>query len=254
MLSKRSPLFIGNPTIDLETIDSTNIYANELISSGNPSEGTAVFSAFQTHGQGQFGKKWQAKAGENLTGSIILKPSFLSPDQQFCLTIVVALSISQLLEEIIDKPIWIKWPNDIYINRKKIAGVLIQNAIYGKRLENSIVGIGLNVNQNHFPSALPNPTSLALESGKKHDIISLRTHLFSNLERNYLQLKSKGKDELQVEYLSRLFQRNERRPYLIKQNTLVDGIIKGVNNQGLLMVEIEEHIQHFQMSEIQYRL
>lgn len=144
-----------------QTLDSTNSQARR--EAEECSEGCVWIADFQTAGRGQRGNSWESRNGENLTFSILFKPEFLPPHRQFLISQVCALGTYRYLT---DKgmPAKIKWPNDIYIGNKKICGMLIENSIADDKLSVSIAGIGLNLNQTHFASDAPNPTSLLMET------------------------------------------------------------------------------------------
>lgn len=143
------------------TLDSTNSQARR--EAGESGEGCVWIADFQTAGRGQRGNSWESRKGENLTFSILFKPEFLPPHKQFLISQVCAVGTYRYLTEK-GMPARIKWPNDIYIGNKKICGMLIENSISGDKLSVSIAGIGLNLNQTHFASDAPNPTSLLMET------------------------------------------------------------------------------------------
>ena len=145
----------------LEEVDSTNKYARRHIES---LDNLSVVSALsQTEGKGQGEHLWHSKAGENLLFSIILKnPPFAASDQKIISDLAARSIVSLLHSHGIEA--WIKPPNDIWVDRKKICGILIEHSLIGSRISWTIIGIGLNVNQTIFPSDLPNPTSMSLEN------------------------------------------------------------------------------------------
>lgn len=143
----------------LETIDSTNEEARRRISD---IDNLSVLSALeQTAGRGQRGNTWTSNAGENLMFSIVLKSPSLMAEDHFVLNEIAALSVTDFLSTYGIKAL-IKWPNDIYVDEKKICGILIENSFRGKSISSSIIGIGLNINQRNFNVNLPNPTSMVL--------------------------------------------------------------------------------------------
>ena len=146
------------------TLDSTNTQAAREIDTAE--EGTVWIADFQTAGRGQRGNKWESAESENLTFTILLRPEFLSPSRQFCISQICSIGVCRYL---VAKglPAKIKWPNDIYIGNKKICGMLIEHSIRGDKLAVSIAGIGLNLNQTRFASDAPNPTSLLLECSSR---------------------------------------------------------------------------------------
>ena len=159
------------------SIDSTNIYAIKRISEGLAHHGEVILADQQTAGRGQRGKNWEATAGENLFMSLIVKPELTSNDFAF-FSMMVAVVLSSYIETLFNGwQIAIKWPNDIYINDKKASGILIENTWKGAEWQYAVVGIGLNVNQQNFPSNIPNGTSLFIESGKSFDLFEIATDI-----------------------------------------------------------------------------
>ena len=143
----------------LESVDSTNDVAKRHISD---IDNLSVLSALeQTAGRGQRGNSWTSAPGENLMFSIVLKSPALMAEEHFALNEIAALSVSEFLSTYGIKA-QIKWPNDIYVDEKKICGILIENSFRGKSISSSIIGIGLNINQRNFNVNLPNPTSMLL--------------------------------------------------------------------------------------------
>ena len=136
---------------------------NQLIKNTEVAEGTVVLAKEQTSGRGQVNNTWESSYGDNLLMSIVLYPEFLHAGNQFLLSKFVSLAIVDFLSYYLEN-VTIKWPNDIYVGNKKIAGVLIENSLRGAFISSSVVGIGLNVNQTEFSSSIPNPTSLKNES------------------------------------------------------------------------------------------
>jgi BirA family biotin operon repressor/biotin-[acetyl-CoA-carboxylase] ligase len=127
----------------------------------------AITADKQKSGRGRQNKKWESEAGKNLLLSFLLYPS-TPPSLQFDICCYVSVALAEQIAELCPaSEVYIKWPNDIYIGNKKVAGILIENFIYRERIKYSIVGIGLNLNQTVFPPSLPNPTSVFLETATK---------------------------------------------------------------------------------------
>lgn len=232
-----SALFTGVNLLELSTIDSTNNYAQQLIRSGNFIEGTIVWAHEQTEGRGQRGKSWDSKQGDSLTFSLLYRPVFLSATWQFRLSMAVALGIVDTLNELTNEQVFkIKWPNDIYYGDKKVAGILIENSMQQGLISSSVIGIGLNVNQQAFDPELPNPTSLALCLGRGFELKELLLQLCDTIERRYLQLKADRIAEIQEEYTSKLFKLGQQVKFLNNDAEIV-ATIKGVNPQGKLVLE-----------------
>ena len=152
-------------------IDSTNSYLQNLLDKGEDVADNVVVTDFQTSGKGQGKNVWQSEDGKNLLFSIALDMSFLKAEDQFLLTQMVSVAMINVLKKYLpEENLFIKWPNDIYFNNKKIAGILIKNEIKGMMLGTSIIGIGLNVNQTTFDENLPNPISMKMITGKDYDL------------------------------------------------------------------------------------
>ena len=135
-------LFIGKSLLFLHEVESTNTYAMNLLRNVNPIEGTLVYTDFQTNGKGQRGATWTSEIGQNITASVILKPRFLGYDKTFYLSKISALAVYDVLTEILpisQYDIKIKWPNDILVNKKKIAGILIENQFNGNYLTSCVI-------------------------------------------------------------------------------------------------------------------
>lgn len=246
-------LFIGKVANYLASVDSTNIFANNLLSKSTPIEGTVIYTDNQYAGKGQIGSKWESAVGENIILSIILYPKFLPIQTQFKLNQVVALAVYDLLAAYIAPvdQLSVKWPNDIYIKDKKIGGILIENKLKGSLLTSTIVGLGLNINQTNFSPNLPNPTSLLLETKKRQDTYDLIGLFCEHLERRYLQLKAKQHKQLDQDYLNALYAYQELRSYKIAATeTLFEGKIVGISPTGKLQIQTTYEILEFYFKEV----
>ena len=134
--------------IELECLASTNDYLRELKAKNKLEDFTVVVSQYQTAGKGQRGKKWLSNKSENLLFSIFLRPQKIHVSDQFLLTQLISVSIVSYLRTAYNiSDAMIKWPNDIYVGDKKLGGVLIENAVQGKYIHDTIIGVGMNINQ-----------------------------------------------------------------------------------------------------------
>ncbi|MDE5927427.1 MAG: biotin--[acetyl-CoA-carboxylase] ligase, partial [Duncaniella sp.] len=141
-----------------DTLPSTSSYLAGI--AADAPHGTVVMAREQTAGRGQRGNSWEAEPGCNITLSLLLRPEGLHPARQFVISQAVSLAIADLVSHFVAAPVSIKWPNDIYVDDRKICGILIENTITGTSIDRTIVGIGLNVNQTEFRSDAPNPVSM----------------------------------------------------------------------------------------------
>jgi BirA family biotin operon repressor/biotin-[acetyl-CoA-carboxylase] ligase len=231
-------IFTGKTLIYLPTCHSTNDYATNLINeTTNAAEGTLVITPCQTAGKGQRGNSWESQPGENLTFSIIFHPSFLSIQDQFYLNIISALAVRNTIAHYTNEKVMVKWPNDIYLNNKKICGILIQNTIKKDKIGHSIIGIGLNVNQKNF--AEPKATSLYLAEHKEFDHNAVLNTLLENLEGLYLQLRQNGLATLYQAYLSHLYRYNSPHMYQAGEDVF-EGTITGLDSYGRLLILLPE--------------
>jgi BirA family biotin operon repressor/biotin-[acetyl-CoA-carboxylase] ligase len=164
----------------LKETDSTNAEALRILSKTKPADGFMVFADYQTAGRGQYGRNWHSEAGKNLLFSLIFENLNFKAEELFRIHVATSLSILSILKNEGLESLAVKWPNDIYCQGKKLGGLLVQNQFKGKQCESSIIGIGLNVNQQQFPSDL-NACSLSLLTGKTYEreplAISIRAEL-----------------------------------------------------------------------------
>ncbi|MEO0341732.1 MAG: biotin--[acetyl-CoA-carboxylase] ligase [Bacteroidota bacterium] len=249
----KNTIFIGKVLHHFDVLPSTNTYAQELLSKSRPADGTAIITDHQYQGRGQIGTTWDSEAGQNITLSVILYPKFLQARQQFLLSQAIAIGVSSFIAELVEKEVWIKWPNDIYIEDRKVCGLLIQNAISGRSLQNAIIGIGINLNQTQFADQLKKATSIAIETGRHHTVFDILPDLFQAIERNYLLLRKGEYDSIRELYLKRLYRYQTWQQYEDNSGQIFRGRILGVSEQGELQIQSEvETIRSFALKEIKF--
>ena len=223
-----------------DILDSTNKYL-EAIDTSLVEEGLVVRAKCQNAGVGQQGNVWESESDKNLTFSILLKPSFLPIANRYMLTKVVSLAMVDFLkQEIHSEAISIKWPNDIYVGKNKICGILISNKFRAGRYNASIVGVGFNVNQTIFGSNIPNPTSLKLITGKDYEPGLILNGIMNHISERYDELKAGKVSELDEKYLANLLYLGEEREYYYRNN-LVRGTIRNVTKEGFLLIETSDN-------------
>ena len=205
----------------------------------------------QFAGRGQQNNVWESENGKNLTVSIYLKPSFVSANHQFDLNKAISLGVLDCLREILGEHCYVKWPNDIYYHDKKIGGILIENVIKGQQLKESIIGIGLNVNQIKFNSHLVQASSIAKILHQDYSLEKLLPQICKHIESRYLQLKAGKTEKLTVDYQKVLFRIDEFHDYEI-DGKIVSGKIEGVTPSGRLVLEIDKEIKMFHLKEIKF--
>ena len=251
-------LFIGKNLLFLHEVESTNTYAMNLLRNVNSIEGTVIYTDNQTKGKGQRGAEWSSEIAQNVTTSIILKPHFLSIDNTFYLSKISALAVYDVLAEIIPNSqydIKIKWPNDILVNKSKIAGILIENNFSHTSIQHSVVGIGLNVNQLSFNEFEKVATSLKLLTGINYSRTDLLELLCSKLEKWYLKLKEQKLDFINESYLNCLFGLNHTLSFIDLKENVFDAKILGVSSNGKLIVELQDSsIKQYDIKEVKFVL
>jgi len=231
---------------------STNDEALQRIRSGKVPEGTVVVTDNQTKGRGQRSNVWITLPGVNLTFSIILLPSFLPVNNQFYLNMSIALGIADFLQHLIPtKTVRIKWPNDIIIDDKKVCGILIENQLSGQRIQHSVIGIGLNVNQMQFE--FEKASSLAALSGRAFQLPELLEGLLEKIEARYLMLRNQQTQKLLDDYLTTMYWIGERHIFSDAQ-TQFQGVIIGIDEIGRLRIEVGNEVKLFSVKEVNYLL
>lgn len=240
--------FETNTVHYLPSCHSTNEVAQNLLQS-DVKEGTIVITDEQIAGKGQRGNEWLSAPGQNLTFSLILRPRFLMPNEQFFITIAISLALKEILEEYLPGQVEIKWPNDIYYKEKKMVGLLIENVLRGSTFESCIVGIGLNVNQTVFPAGL-RATSIREGTGSALDLNFVFNKLVEGVAAYYFQLKEDGRELLRDNYHQALLGLAEERRFVANNEEFI-GVIEGTDAFGRLLIKQGEDIRVFQHKEVE---
>ncbi|MBK8698654.1 MAG: biotin--[acetyl-CoA-carboxylase] ligase [Saprospiraceae bacterium] len=243
----------GKNHLHFEELESTNAYAAELLSKTSPMDGTAITADNQWGGRGQYDRKWLSEPHKNLTVSLIVYPSFLHISDQFYLSMAVALGIIDYVEAKLCRTAHIKWPNDIYVGDDKLGGILIVNQLQGSTLSSSILGIGLNINQNHFPEEVPNGTSFQRITGAQFDLHDELIQLCIHLEKRYnTDLRHKSHLGLHQAYEQKLYKKGENIQFMDSNSTnWCTGTIEGVSPEGFLLIRAREGtLRKFSLGEV----
>ena len=241
--------FTGRQFVFLPVCTSTNTVAQQLLNKNEATQGCVILTENQTAGRGQRGNSWEAGVGQNLTLSVVYKPTFLEAAEQFYLNIAISLGIADFLKRFLPAGVQLKWPNDLYFLENKLGGILIENSISGAMLQSSVIGIGLNVNQTHFENS--NAVSLKLITGQTFNLKQLTENLLESLEKRYLELQEKSWSQLQQEYWSQLLGFGEYRLYELAGN-VIQGKITGTDVYGRLLLDTDKGMQTFDLKEIKF--
>ena len=216
--------------------------------------GDVVWADEQTAGRGQRGHAWSSTPGENLTFSVVLRPTFLPAGEQFLLSEAVTLALVRTFGDYgIDTRI--KWTNDIYAGDRKLVGILIEHRYSGPTLARSVVGIGINVNQTAFDPALPNPVSMALAAGRRFDRREVLDRLLAATERRYAQAMHGDREALREEYRRRMYRLDAFHPFRLADGTTVEAAVRGTAPAGALLLEHRDGSRHeYLYGEVQFVL
>jgi BirA family biotin operon repressor/biotin-[acetyl-CoA-carboxylase] ligase len=239
-------LFVGQNAIFLPQVESTNSYATALLKNVNLAEGSVIYTTDQTNGRGQRGNSWISGPGLNLAVSYVLRPSFLPIDKLFYMYIISALAVHDVMAEILGESqfdIKIKWPNDLLVNSKKIAGILNENILSNATANTTIVGIGLNINQEDFGN-VQNATSMKLLSGKMYETDSILKFLHKHLEKYYLKLKNKQFETILNTYYASFYKLNEEQKFSVN-DSIQSFTVKGISEKGLLDLKDTKGDHHY---------
>ena len=245
MLPATPLIILGEPLIELSSIDSTNIYAISQIMEDKAVSGSCYRADFQTHGKGQQGKVWDSNKGENLLCSYVLSLSSLKKakelaetgtlSNQFGLSVAVSLAVSDFFSALAGEETKIKWPNDLYWRDRKAGGILIENKIRGAEWTWSIMGIGINVNQTQFNTAQGRPVSLKQITGKSFEINKLLHQLSSALTNRVNEWLLGQFETMLAEYNERLFMKGQEVKFKSNHIHFLAEVV-GVNKEGKLLV------------------
>lgn len=234
----------------LNEVDSTNNYANHLIMSEAAEEGTVVLTRYQKMGRGYATNAWESAAGKNLLASIIFYPHFLPAKDQFMLSKVVSLGLYDFAsKETAD--VKIKWPNDLLVDNKKLAGILIENSVKGPNLESVVAGIGINLNQTVFLSDAPNPVSLKQFTGKEYDVQEVCKTVTERVFSWYEELRKGNYSKIDLAYINQLY-RHEEWTLFKKGDDRFEARILGIGEFGQLITEDRSNrIRTFMFKEVE---
>lgn len=229
-------IFRDRAHIHLDSVDSTNNYAANLLRLSPPPDGTVITTLDQTSGKGQRGSVWLSSKGENLLSSFIVYPKSCNHENSFILSQLTALAVVDTIENYVSRDVKIKWPNDILVDRKKICGILIELNWSVTKVQSAIIGIGINVNQTQFE--LPNASSLKNLSGHVISPTELRTVLIHSFDKRYQQFAEGGSAEIRREYLNNLIGVTEWEQYM-RDEERIKARILSIDPSGIAHLERE---------------
>jgi len=226
-------IFPNSKIIRIQQTTSTNWHLLQLSNEEDLAEGTVFVTDHQTQGRGLANNRWESEPGLNLTFSIILYPSSVKASRQFILSKAISLAVYDFVSQFVTG-VSVKWPNDVYVDEQKIAGILIENFIGGAYLTKTIAGIGLNVNQIIFLSDAPNPISLRQLTGKTYPLEKLLKDLHEHIAIRYRMI-TENAEKLNSDYLKYLY-RFGRLSMFCADGNLFEATITDINDYGMLEI------------------
>ncbi len=236
--------------IKVDAIDSTNSFVRKFYEGKSDFEPVCVRAISQTKGRGQRGAEWLSKPGENLTFSILYPQNKLYASHHFLLNSSISLAVLEVLQTQGIPNLKVKWPNDILSAKNKIGGILIENILKGEEIAASIIGVGLNVNQEIF-EGMAQASSLKSITGKDYDLEELLVRLTIAIENRLDRLKTISSAEVLGEYIQQMFCLNKICVFSTPDGQKFNGIIRGVTNQGKLNLEIDDgNFKTFDLKEV----
>lgn len=243
----------------VERTESTNTLMKELLAKGEWPEGERfLYTGFQTAGRGQAGNGWESEEGKNLLCSVLIGNRASDIDHPFYLNVLVSVAVHRVIQSVLcqAKPVCtlsgenrealivplgkeadltIKWPNDIYWQDKKVAGILIENAIIGNEVKYSIAGIGLNVNQTTFVSNAPNPVSLKLITGAETNIDALMQALMTQIK----AAEAVSEEQVWTYYREHLYRKEGFWPFVEREVSIAPTMNADRYTEGVFLAKIE---------------
>lgn len=239
--------------IKLNAIESTNLYLKKLAVEKEVESYTVVTANYQFAGRGQMGANWHSEIGKNLTFSILIKFDAFDIAHQFYLSMAVSLGLLAAIRNHISSPLFVKWPNDILAEKDKLAGILIENIVNGNAIKQTVIGIGLNVNQEQFSSTIGKVTSLKKITGNSFDTDSLLASIVISIQDFVNYIERKEFQKLKDLYLKSLYKFEKPVMFEDAQGIVFLGKIVNVCEDGKLEVALEdEKTREFNLKEIKF--
>ena len=243
-----------------EALQDSDKKTPKLLNSLENNQSLAVMAEYQTAGKGCGSNSWESERGKNLTFSLLIHPKDIPARRQFQISMAVSLAVCEALERVFkplsptdsspdsgEQEVSIKWPNDIYVGDRKICGMLIENQLKGEEIKDSIIGIGLNVNQREFRSDAPNPVSLWQIIHQETDREQLLDDVLSCLEHYLYQ-------DIRQQYLQKLYRRKGFHPYRDKDETFMAEIVDVEDSGHLVLLDDSGRQRRYAFKEVQFCL
>ncbi len=236
----------------IEETPSTNALMKELLRTTDLPEGFVVRTDFQTNGKGQGSNAWESAKGKNLLFSLLLRPHHIAIDEQFIISQIVSLGIIDVLRGLhpeIANGLSIKWPNDIYWHDKKLGGILIENTLQRNIINASVVGIGLNINQDVFYSDAPNPVSMFQIIGNELDLGNLMDAVVEKILLKYLEMNS---GTVRQQYMANLYRKSGYSTFRVDGQDFIARILDVAINGKLMLEDSAGIVSTYYFKEVEF--
>lgn len=238
--------------IKLDTINSTNSYLREMAIHQDIDNFTVVTANHQSEGKGQIDKKWITEPNKNLTFSILLKEKYQIPNKKY-INIAVSLALYDWFTQKKVKNLSIKWPNDIMAGSNKLSGILIETMIRGSKIYHTVIGIGINVNQQQFSTEIKSASSLSLETNKTYNLDLLLLEILPMIQHRIQAFLSGEFKELEEAYSNLLYRKDIPSDFLDNQGNQFVGSITGISEDGNLLISTENgSVREFGIKEVAF--
>lgn len=244
--------------LEMEETDSTNLHVRELAQTQWQTETRAVAPVvvlstdYQTAGRGQESATWESERGKNLLFSVLIHPTRIPLGRQFLLSMMGALAIKEALQDYVGDDLTLKWPNDIYWKDRKISGTLIETSLSGGHIKDCVFGVGINVNQSSFSSALPNPVSLSQIVGHEVDRKRLLHSVMTSFVKYLKLMEEGGYADISVLYHEALYRKHGFYTYKDRNGTFEAAVVEVEDNGHLVLRDREGRIREYSLKDLQF--
>ena len=240
--------FFLNKKLHFDSLNSTNETLNQLSKKIELQNGFYITADYQKSGKCQNNDKWDSNPQENLLISIFLNLD-LNIENSFMLNQLASLAVLDTLEQFLEQKIEIKWPNDVYIEDKKISGILINNIVKGGIINSSVIGIGINVNQTNFNKKYI-ATSLKLLNKKDFELNEIEKVLMKNIKKQSMILFDEKLSLLSSRYNNHLYRKDLDSLFILNKKRIYAKVIEVNQNGKIKLMFGDGGVNEFSQSEV----
>ena len=237
--------------MEIITLDATTS-TNEYLLSQNTQDNLCVVTDYQSAGKGMGTNVWESERGKNLLFSLLVHPLWLGIQKQYLMSMVQAVSLWEALSDYVENPtlLTIKWPNDIYYKDCKLSGTRIDLNLQGMKIQDMVIGTGVNVNQLHFTGTAPNPVSLSQISGLTYSLSQILSSIIDAFERNYALLYVGEEQDIIKKYHDHLYRKTGMHRYRDKDGEFLAEIVNVASNGILTLKRAEGSLSQYEFKEL----